>query len=150
MGYVNEKTLEKLNKVYDFLAPHGGDIKIEDDWNFRMYVQQDDDKYYLYMYSAEGYAQDYLMDPWFKVEITFSPDRERITLAKPIEYLSQTFLGELHIDEFDNMEGFGGIKEHEDGIMNENFDSFLDTITNIRPYLTSPKEVIRFKEDNLY
>ncbi len=150
MPEINDKTLEKLNKVYEFLAPHGGDIEIETDWIFTMNVQQyEDGEYYLYMFSHEGDPQYCLTDPLFRVNIKFDEKRERILSATPVAYLSQTLLGEMYIDENDDIDGFG-IKEHTDGIMHENFDSYLTTLTVLRPYLTEPTKVFRFEKDNIY
>jgi hypothetical protein len=147
---INEKTLEKLNKVYQFLAPHGGDIEIEEDWIFSMNVQQyEDGEYYLYMCSKEDYPQRHFRDPLFRVNVKFDEKREHILSATPVAYLSQTPLGDMYIDENDDIDGFG-IKEHTDGIMHENFDSYLTTLTELRPYLTNPTAVYRFKKDNLY
>ena len=144
----NEQSLEKLNMIFDKLGPHGGSISIENDWTFYCRVNDlGDGDHEAELFSAEGVDEDAFKDPFFRVEISFNEDRSRITDYCPIEYLSQWWGGELRIDPSGNACDSAGNTDSDENDLEERLSSYLDTITQIRPYLTEPKSEERYERD---
>ena len=94
-----KKNLDSLNRIFDFLGPHGGSISIENDWTFNFRVNDlGDGDYEAEMYSMSDEDEGALMDPFFRIGIWFDADRTKITDYCVNGYLSQWWGGELRID----------------------------------------------------
>ncbi len=146
----NAKVLRGLNSIIQFLGKHGGIISIEDDWSFNCYRCDLGGKdFELLIYSSDDQEDDdeALTDPFFRIEVEFDDKEESITAARPIEYLSQWWGGEMRIDPDDNICDSQGNAEHNDGELMERLESYMDTVTEMYPYLRNPKSVIKFEED---
>lgn len=142
------KNLEVLNRIFDLLGPHGGSIAVENDWTFYCRVNDlGDGDHEAELYSMSDEDEGAFKDPFFRMEISFNEDRTGITDYCPVEYLSQWPGGELRIDRSGNMCSSDGSTDHNENELEERFSSYMNTITNMRPYLTAPKSVERYDRD---
>lgn len=132
-----------LNQIFEFLGPHGGEITIEDDWDFNCKVYNDDG---IYKARICSYGGDFF-DPLFMIEITFDEEHKRIIEAKPYEYLSQSYFGQICMDIYDDSCKYEGDCDSMEEDIRERLVSYLGTITEVRPYLKNPKTVVRYEKD---
>lgn len=144
---INENDIRiGLNKIFAFLGPYGGKITIDSDWDFYCKVYNFNGFIETAIFSHSGKNNGNYVDPFFQIELYFGEDGKTITNAKPVEYLSQWPGGELHMDLHDNSCVYKGDCESMEEDINERFVSYLGTITGVRPYLSAPVSVERYKE----
>ena len=146
MSVNSNDILKGLNQIFDFLGPYGGRITIDEDWEFVCKVYLVDGTYEVNMWSYGGEEHWNLIDPSFRIEVTFDEDRKKIVSAKPIEYFSQWLGGDLLMNVYDNADKYEGDCESMEEDIKERLLSYIGTITIIRPYLTDPKTVERYEE----
>ena len=143
-----KKNLDSLNRIFNFLGPHGGSISIENDWTFYCRVNDlGDGDYEAELYSMSDEDEGALMDPLFRIDIWFDADRTKITDYRANGFLSQWWGGELRIDRNGNSCDSAGHTDYDENNLDERLFSYLGTITELRPYLTAPKSVERYEKD---
>lgn len=139
--------IDSLNKIFDFVGPHGGHLCADHDWDFYCKVYDMGGSYEAELYSTDLLQKNQPIDPLFRLEITFNEDRSEVLSAYPFEYISQ-FLGfELHMNLRDENCKYTGECESMEADIEERFCSYLKTITELRSYLTKPYIYICFEED---
>ena len=142
-----KEILEGLNKIWEFLGHHGGEIVIEEDWDFYCKVSNYNGFYEIEIFSYGGVNHYNLVDPFFKIEVTLNEDHSKIIEAKPVEYISQFGLGEIDWSIYNNACVYDGECETMEEDIEQRLCSYLRTITEIRPYLTSPQKVDHYTKN---
>ena len=149
MSSREERILDGLNKIFGFLGCHGGTIEIEDEWKFSCAVNDLGGGDYEAEISSIDDEEDIVqVDPFFRINIIFDESRKKVVAAKPIEYVSQGWMGTLYIDRYGNFRGFSGETGCEEDELEERLENYIDNVTNTLPYLTNPVRVERFEEDS--
>ncbi|MBR4760897.1 MAG: hypothetical protein IK078_12230 [Lachnospiraceae bacterium] len=140
--------IEALNRIFGLLGAYGGRIDIDSDWSFfcKVYDFGDGD-YEAILYSKNDESDDAFADPCFYMEITFNENRTRVLDYRLTGYLSEWWGGQLRIDADGNMSDAAGNIDYAKDELEERFSSYMDTITNLRPYLTKPVHVERYERD---
>ena len=146
-----KKSLEQLQAFFDFLGESGGTIETKTPstwWKLTLEVEKTDQGSKEILIGVcklygDGVFADLLYDPFFSLHLKVHENR--IIEGEIKGCINQTVFGTTEIDGDDMLYGFGLIEKASPGLQ-EKFSAFMDNITNVGPYLTDPKEVVRYDE----
>ncbi len=142
-----KKSVEQLQKFFDFLGEFGGTIetkKPENWWKFDLEVEFADDTSKDIMIGIYTTVNgDIAFDPQFTLKLKM--DGNTIVDAEINNCVNQTMMGYLEVDANDMFHGMGRTEKADPGLT-DLFSNFMHNITEIGPYLTDPLKVEKYEK----
>ncbi len=133
---------KKLEEILKAVGPAGATIEKEGQWDFAVYIEDEDDESILIeMCEKKDYKGDLIMDPYMRIYLEKDKDGH-ITQAIPKAYQSDSLvMGRTDINE--KGEIFLNLKlmETKPGELDRRLESWLHSIDGIG-YLTEPDKII--------
>jgi hypothetical protein len=140
-----KKSVEQLQKLFDFLGEYGGTIetkKPENWWTLDLEVDSvEGEKKNVIIGVYKIINGDVVFDP--KFELTLTVDGDTIKDADIIREESNGLLGSSYVDENDVYHGLGGDSQANPGLRTL-FEQFMNNMTEVGPYLNDPKDVKKY------
>ncbi len=139
------KSVEQLQKLFDFLGEYGGVIVTNEPgtwWTLDLEVEEVyDDKKDILIGVFKDLNGNIMYDP--SVELTITVKDGRIEEADILEFSNTTIFGTSVVDAEGNIH-MNGVTEKAPQGLSELFEGFMDNIVEVGPYLTKPKNVIKY------
>ena len=133
---------KKMEKILKAVGPGGATIKKKGEWDFAVYITEQDEEFvWIEMCEKEYYGGDLMMAPFMKICLKKSRDGH-ITQAIPKAYQSDNvYVGRTDINE--KGEIFLNLKlaEIKPGELDRRLESWLRSIDMIG-YVTEPDEIV--------
>ncbi len=139
------KSVEQLQKLFDFLGEYGGEIETNEPgiwWTLDLEVEEVyDDKKDILIGVFTDLNGDIMYDP--SVKLTIAVKDGRIEEADILEFSNTTVFGTSVVDAEGNIH-MNGVTEKAPQGLRGLFEEFMDIIVEVGPYLTKPKNVTKY------
>ena len=140
------KSVEQLQKLFDFLGEYGGEIETNEPetwWTLDLEVEEvyDDKKDIFVGVFTDLNGRHIMYDPSVKLTITVKDGR--IEKADILEFSNTTVFGTSVVDAEGNIH-MNGVTEKAPQGLRGLFEEFMDIIVEVGPYLTNPQNVTKY------